>query len=409
MLTTLLYKIAANPIFLLVFLIALAKLFSFVAERLKQPPILGAIVAGILVGPSLLNIAVTESVGIKLFGDLGLMLLIFLVGLNVKIEDLKETSGMALLTTCCEVVLPLLLGYAFGMLMGLGSLVSLILGISLSVTAVEISAGILKEMNRLKDYIGKVIVEVGIFDDVTGIILISLTVILAKAHGLGLPIAGTLVMLFLKVFATFVILYFVGRPVVSFIFRYFSSMKGYSYIVAFTIVFAVAVGIAFETVGLSSVIGTFIAGVFIRYVLDEQTGIFERHQLVQDPHVGPNIYKDINTISMAVFVPLFFVEIGSLVDLHVITTGLSLIAGITLIAILGKTIGGALPFYLVRRNWKEALTVGVGLNGRGSVVFVVLSIASTIGAFNNALFSSIVIMVFIANIITPIILRYFVV
>lgn len=370
-----------------------AIIFGHLLERLGQPNIIGELLGGIIVGPIALSIfsllfeghplleywnpkAIEKEITVLI--DIGMVMVMLIAGLGTELEELVKSSKYSVLTAIGGVVLPFLLGFYTGRLFHYGVMTSLFLGTSLSITAVAVSAKSLYDLNLLRTRIGSTIMGAAVIDDIIGILILS--VLLSIIEHAELPSLTNLVFIFSKSIAFLLISGVIGLRIVPRILRRLHLTKEFKLgsILLIVLTYAVAAKIS----GLHEIIGAFVAGLILKKTLTHT----EVEELV--------------TWGFGFFGPLFFGWIGFVVRLHPL---LNIFCYVVIIAAcIGKIVGcsaGALAGGLTR---KEALSVGVGMNGRGAVELVLAGVGLEYGVITQDLFSIVVVMAFVTTILTPI-------
>lgn len=370
-----------------------AIIFGNILERLGQPNIIGELLGGILVGPVALAILSLPFEGhplleywnpsiiekeITVLIDIGMVMVMLIAGLGTELEDLVASSRFSLATAIGGVALPFTLGYCTGKLFHYESLTSLFLGASLSITAVAVSAKSLYDLNLLRTRMGTTIMGAAVIDDVLGILILS--VLLNIIEHAELPSLANLLFIFSKSLAFLVISGAVGLRIVPRILRRLHLTKEFRLGSILLIVLSYAV--AARLSGLHEIIGAFVAGLILKKSLTSS----EVDELI--------------TWGFGFFGPLFFGWIGFVVRLHPLLNIFCYV--VIVVACIGKIVGcsaGALISGLTR---KEALSVGVGMNGRGAVELVLAGVGLEYGVITQDLFSVVVVMAFVTTILTPI-------
>ncbi|MCL5998294.1 MAG: cation:proton antiporter [Chloroflexi bacterium] len=379
-------------ILVLAILIVVAKAAGLISTRLKQPAVLGELLAGLLLGPTLINLfhlpfitaPETEEIVFEL-AELGVILLMFMAGLEVDIEEMLHTGRIALIAGVLGVIAPLLLGAVVSLAFNQSALGSIFIGLILTATSVSISAQTLLELGVLKRREGLALLGAAVVDDVLVILVLSVFLAVTNPDGSNslVTIIGSMV-LFLAIIIP-VGLWLLPRLTYR-IERLPISEGVMAWAIAVTLLFAWA-SEAFGQV--AAITGAFMAGVFFG-----RTRL--RHEISHGMH----------TVAYAFFVPLFLVSIGLKVDARTLDlTAAIFMVAITLTAIVSKVAGSGLGARLAGMQWSQALRVGVGMISRGEVGLIVASIGLQQGLISESVFASIVIMVLLTTLVTPLLLR----
>ena len=346
--------------FSLTLILLAAKLAGYLAARLGQPSVLGELLVGLLLGPSLLDLThqffVTDSrmLGevIAQLGELGVLLLMFLAGLELHLSELGRSARGSILAGLVGVSLPLGLGWACGRLFGLNDSSALFLGLAIAATSVSISAQTLMEMKLLRTPVGLGLLGAAVFDDVLTILLLSVFLAVVSG-GPGLPAVLWVcarMLVFLGLAAAF------GLGLLPRLMRLAARLPISQGPLTLAVVLMLAFALAAELLGgMAAITGAFIAGLM----------------LARSPEKA-RFESGVHALAYGLFVPIFFVNIGLSVDLHSMTAdALLLLLAVLLAAVLGKTLGAGLGARLGGFPWPSALQLGVGMIARGEVSLVV--------------------------------------
>ena len=378
---------------LLSILLFTAKAAGYLSTRIKQPSVFGEILVGILLGPSLLNMMqlpfVTDthlSEVVNLMGELGVLFLMFLAGLELHINDLVKNAKVAAYAGVLGVLLPVGLGLGFGELTGMDFNHAIFLGLTLGATSVSISAQVLIELKMIRSKVGYGLLGAAVFDDV--LVLLLLSVFLAFLTG-GTTLVGIL-LVFGKIILFLAGSTAIGLWVLPFLVRFTQKRSISQGITTLAIVIMLLYGVAAELLGgMAAITGAFLAGLMFART-PEKT----------------KVETNFHSLAYAFFVPVFFVSIGLGVDLHTVDLSiLWIMLGITGIAIIGKILGSGGGALLSRFNWKESLQIGIGMVSRGEVGLIIAKIGMDAGYLTNSLFNAIVGMILITTLLTPPLLR----
>jgi Kef-type K+ transport system membrane component KefB len=382
-------------VLVLVVIILGAKLSGFLAAKLNQPMVVGEITFGLLLGPSVLNLfalplfhhAETTAETIYLLAELGVLLLMFLAGLETDLVAMRKVGGPALSGAVGGVALPFLGGWGLSVLVGLPQQEAIFIGTILTATSVSISAQTLIELGKLRSKEGMTILGAAVIDDVIGILLVSVVVaIFATGNAASTPIW----LVFLKMLGYFVVA-FLFAPLVRKVFALSARLPVSEAMLAFALVLAFVYGWSAEFLGgVAAITGSYLAGI----ILGQTT---QKHELEDKA----------KALVYSLFVPIFFVDIGLRANLREAFAGplLGFGIGLVLVAIIAKLIGSGLGTLLTGFKFKEALRVGAGMISRGEVGLIVAGIGVQRGVIPTEVFSLMVLMVIATTLITPVLLR----
>ena len=384
-----------NFILALTLIIVAAKLSGYVSVRLGQPSVLGELLAGIILGPTLLNMfgwplfhgehLVSEVV--TMMAELGVILLMMLAGLELNLEDLARSGKVSAMAGTLGVIVPLIFGAGTALLFGAEVESAIFIGLTLSATSVSISAQTLLELNVLRTRVGLTMLGAAVFDDILVILALSLAVILLSDTGGGL---ASIVITLLKMIGYLVGATAVGLFLVPRFIAWIERLPISQGLVAFSLVLCLLFAWAAEVVGgMATITGAFLLGLFL-------ARLPFKHRIEQG----------IIALAYGFFVPIFFVNIGLAINMRAISGSSWILAiVITLVAILSKIIGSGLGAKLGGYTNLESFQLGVGMVSRGEVGLIVASLALVEGFITPEIFSVAVFMVIMATLVTPPMLR----
>jgi Kef-type K+ transport system membrane component KefB len=380
---------------ILVIILVFAKLAGYYSSKLGQPSVLGELLVGLILGPSLLNIFHLNFISdshtvyelVKEVSELGVLLLMFLAGLELHIKDLARNTRVSAFAGILGVIIPTIMGWLLGSLQGMETNQAIFLGLTLGATSVSISAQTLIELKMLRSRVGLGLLGSAVFDDVLVILLLSSFLAVASGGGtfLSILVVFLRMVLFLGSFAL------IGIYVLPALVRWTMHKHISQGLVTLAIVVMLIFGLAAELIGgMAAITGTFLAGL-----------MFSRSSEKKE------IERGIQTIAYSFFVPLFFVSIG--LSINVADLGsetLLFILILSVVAIFSKLFGAGLGAKAANFSWKEALQLGLGMISRGEVGLIVAKIGVDHGFISNDIFSGVVGMVLITTLVTPPLLRF---
>lgn len=380
--------------FELVIILLAAKAAGYISVRLGQPSVLGELLVGVLLGPSLINIlglpfinSTTLGATISELGEMGVLLLMFIAGLELRLEELTRNTKVSTFAGVMGVLMPVALGWGTGWLFGFHQDAALFLGLTLAATSVSISAQTLIELKMLRSRVGLGLLGAAVFDDM--LVLLLLSGFLAFLEG-GTGLAGLLVIvlrmiLFLAASVAF------GLWVLPRIVRLVGKLPISQGVLTLALVVMFTYSLAAEVVGqMAAITGAFIAGL-----------MFARS------HEKERIEHGVAAMAYGLFVPVFFVSIGLLVnlrELHIGAFWLTLV--IIVVAIVSKFIGAGLGAKLAGFSWLESWQLGAGMISRGEVGLIVANVGLGTGLVTQEEFSAIIGMVLVSTLVTPLLLRF---
>jgi len=380
-------EILSSVVFQMCLLLFVALAGYLITSRIHQSAVIGTIVLGIIIGPSLLGL-ITYTEFIKGLAELGAIVLLFVVGLEFKMEEIfKLKYGVIALI---GVIVPFFGGFFLSKLFSFGFQSSLFVGVALTATSIAITANVLREMGKLKTDVAKVIIGAAVIDDV-----LSLLVLVFSEQLIGGSISiGVIGWMILKSILFFGLGIIIGKVYLS---RWIVKFDRTEFSRKFPeLIFIIAMMIAFfyamvaELMGLSAIIGAFLAGVVLE-------GIVIRN--------GKS-YREGAEYLQIIFGAIFFVSLGVLVDLRAINgTVLLFLLALTIVAVLTKVIGCYIPARLQGMSKQDARVVGFGMSPRGEVAMIIALIGLNAGYFKQDVYVSIILMALLTTIITPLVLR----
>jgi Kef-type K+ transport system membrane component KefB len=369
----------------LVLLFALAG--YLLSSRINQSAVVGVIIVGIIIGPSLLSI-VEYSDAIKMLAHLGAIMLLFAIGLEFKIKDIYQIKYIFI--ALIGIILPWIAGYSLGDLFGYGFKESMFIGVSLTATSIAITASVLKEMKKLNTPAAKAIIGAAVIDDVLG--LLALSIAIQSAKGDNIAIAEILIIAAKS--TVFLIAGILAAPYIKKLFIKLDE-KGIAkefpdFLFIMSIMFCFLYASVAEIIGLSAIVGAFLSGAVLEGIKFKNS---------KDLKEGAE-YLHI------IFGAIFFISLGILVNLKELTFNILPFFVILLFAaILTKVIGCGIASRLASYSKTESMVIGFGMSPRGEVAMIVALIGLTSNIINQDLYVSIVLMSLITTIITPIVIR----
>jgi len=402
---------------LLVVIVFIAKMAGALSVRYGQPAVFGEILVGLLLGPTafdLLGRAPFASSShelfavIKDFSEIGVILLMFVAGLETDLEEMKRVGRVAFWSGVGGIILPMLGGAVFARLFGYGWREAIFIGTVLTATSVSISAQTLMELKALRSKEGATILGAAVIDDVLGIIVLSFVVALSAIGGaanleMTLPakISHTyfnnsqvaeisLVLIFMALF--FAVSIWFGWRYFERLLALAARVPASQALLAFTVGTALLYAFAAQYFGqVAAITGSYIAGV-----------LFAQTRFKREIDAG------IHPLTYSILVPVFFISIGLEANGRALAgdpAKLLLLAAILAVAVIGKVVGCGAGARLCGFNRREALRVGIGMISRGEVGLIVAGVGLASGIINQDIFSIMVIMVLVTTMVTPLLLR----
>jgi len=377
---------------LIAIILLAAKAAGYLSVKLGQPSVLGELLVGILLGPSLLDLLhlpfITGHLGetIKELGELGVLLLMFIAGLELHLDELTRNTKVSAFAGIMGVLAPVALGTGTGLLFGFELETALFLGLTLGATSVSISAQTLMELRVLRSRVGLGLLGAAVFDDVMIILLLS--IFLAVVSG-GTSLVGILLILgkmilFLAASVAF------GLYVLPKLVRITRRLPISQGVLSLAMVILLFYGVAAEVVGgMAAITGSFLAGLMFARCDEKE-----------------RLEQGVSALAYGLFVPIFFVSIGLAVNVRDLEgEALLLTAVIIIVAIASKFFGSGLGARWAGFTWRESWQMGAGMVSRGEVGLIVANVGIGAGLVSGSEFSAIVGMVLATTIVTPPMLR----
>ena len=382
-------------------ILAVAKLGGHVAVRLRQPAVLGELIAGTMLGSlDLLGVSWFQALKtertIDILSQLGVIILLFEVGLESTVRDLLKVGLASLTVAVLGVVTPFALGWGVGawLLPDRSPYVHAFLGATLTATSVGITARVLKDLGRSQSAEARIIIGAAVIDDVLGLVILAIMAgVIGSANAGGVVSYGPIVLVFAKAVGFLVGALVVGLYVSPRLFYLASRLSGQGVLLATALIFCFVLAYLSSMIGLAPIVGAYAAGVILEPVHFRD---FE--------HRGEQRLETLLAPISTLFVPMFFVIIGMRVDLAAFARPeiLGLAAALTAAAILGKQ---ACSFGISGRS-VDRLSIGIGMIPRGEVglIFANLGLGLTVAGVavvDQPIFSAVVIMVIVTTVVTP--------
>lgn len=373
----------------LAIIILAAKVCAIIAQKCKAPQVVGEIVAGLLIGPSILGL-VSQSDFLAQMAEIGVVLLMFSAGLETDLKELVKTGPIASLIACAGVFVPLaggaVLYMAFYGASPWGSeefYKAVFMGVIMTATSVSITVQTLKEMGKLKGRVGTTILSAAIIDDIIGIVVLTFVVgFKSPDSNPGRVILNT-------------ILFFAFACVAGYlcyrIFRYVDDLYPHTRripIAGLAFCFAMSY-LAERYFGIADITGAYVAGIILCSIRD--SGYIAQK-------------TDINSYMM--FGPIFFASIGLKTNIEGVTGHILLFSlGFVLVALITKIVGCSLIAKVCRFRNRDALKIGIGMMTRGEVALIVAQKGLSVGLLEPVYFTSVILLIMVSSVIVPVLLK----
>ena len=373
----------------LILILVFTKVFGLVMRRIHVPEVVGALLAGVFLGPTVLGL-IQGSETLDIFAEIGVVLIMFTAGTETNLKQIRATGKASAVITSFGVIVPFVFGYIVASVFGGGFAVgreqmlsNMFYGVMLTATSVTITVAALKEMGRLATRVGTSILSAAVLDDIIGIIILTVFI------GMKNPEADPLKMT-LSILAFFVVAA-IGGVVIR---KVYHKMENWFSGTRRTVIFALVVCLGYSYIaeryfGLADIIGAFFAGIIFS---DLKTSHFLEHRM--------------DITSYMIFSPVFFATIGINTELSgfhpaLVGMGLSFVAA----GLLSKFLGAGAGALLCGYSKKEACRVGLGMMCRAEVILITAQRGVTLGFLDQAFMPFVILLVIVSSFITPILLK----
>lgn len=373
----------------LALIIVAAKGFGMLARKLKAPQVVGEIIAGLILGPSVLGL-VDQSDFIIQMAEIGVVLLMFLAGLETNLKELLKTGPIAFVIACAGVAVPLVGGYLlYSLFYGFAPASSdefyraVFTGVIMTATSVSITVQTLRELGRLKGRVGTTILSAAIIDDVIGIIVLTFVIGFKNPSVKPISVIVNTVLFFAFSIVVGIVFFY--------IFKYLSKKYPHTRripIFGLVLCFGLAY-IAEKYFGIADITGAYLAGIILCSIQESDY-----------------IAEKMDISSYIIFGPIFFTSIGLKTSIQNFTPSLILFSiGFVLVALICKIIGCGIMAKLCRFNGIDSLKIGVGMMTRGEVALIVSQKGLAVGLLSGEFFTPVILLIMVSSIITPIIMK----
>jgi Kef-type K+ transport system membrane component KefB len=383
-----------------VLIVVAARALGSLFRKLKQPPVIGEMIAGILLGPSLLGMVAPQTQGflfpaasmgsLQLLSQVGIILFMFVVGIELDVDHLRHKADAAVLVSHASIIVPFFLGTGSALLIyrtlapaGIPfSAFALFIGVAMSLTAFPVLARILEDRQMTRSHLGSTSLACAAVGDVTAWCLLAMVVAIAKSTGL----AGSVLTILLTL--TFIsCMLFVVKPWLSRIVRRLpQEQTGSAWFLAAIFTFVFASAFVTEMIGIHALFGAFLAGVCMPPVPELRNFLRER----------------LETFSSVLLLPLFFAFTGLRTQIGLLNdwAGWGICGGLIVVAIVGKLGGSLSAARFTGMSWGDSFSLGALMNTRGLVELIVLSLGYDLGILSPRIFTMMVLMALVTTFMT---------
>ncbi|HEX8649888.1 MAG TPA: cation:proton antiporter [Pyrinomonadaceae bacterium] len=377
-----------------------ARIAGAAFRKVGQPTVVGEMIAGIILGPSLLGMLFPEAMAflfppqsmdsLQLLSQIGIIIFMFIVGTEVNIQHLRQHAHAAVLVSHAGIIIPFFFGAAFSLLIYsyyapshiTFQAFALFMSVSMSITAFPVLARIIEERGISKTHLGCIAITCAAVDDVTAWCLLAAVIAIVKAGGLeGAVLTIILTLLFIS------LMLFLVKPqaerIISKVIEQGTSARG---LVAVSLATVFASALITEVIGIHALFGAFLAGLM----------------MPAHPRLRPLLTERLEILTASFLLPLYFAFTGLRTQIGLLNDWSSwlMCAGIVMIAIAGKLGGCALAAYWTGMNWRHSLTLGVLMNTRGLIELIVLNIGYDLGILTPRIYSMMVLMALVTTFMT---------
>lgn len=373
----------------LAIIIISAKICGIIAAKLKAPQVVGEIIAGLLIGPSVLG-WVGQTEFLSQMAEIGVVLLMFFAGLETDLKDLIKTGPKAFMIACAGVLVPLLGGFVlYSSFYGFSAVgtpqfyTAVFIGVIMTATSVSITVAALQEMGHLKEEIGTTILSAAIIDDVIGIIVLTFVVGLKTPESNPMKVIGNTALFFVLA----IVLGVIGYKLFKLLDKKYPHTRR---IPIFGLVLCFALSyIAEKYFGIADITGAYVAGIILCSIQDSEY-----------------IARKIDISAYMIFAPLFFASIGIKTSINAMNGQILLFALLfVVVALVTKIIGCGAMSRALGFKGKDCLKIGVGMMTRGEVALIVAQKGLAVGLIDSVYFTAVILLIIISSVITPIILK----
>lgn len=378
----------------IIIILVAARILGEVFQRIGQPPLVGELLAGLIIGPSILGL-VLPSTDLHVLSNLAIFFLMFLAGLEMDPREIRRAGGSAMVISIIAFFIPLLSGTGTSLLFGLTTVQSLFMGLLLSITAVPVSAIVLMQFGILNSKLGNTVMTAAVVNDIMSLIMLSIILQLAADDGTGrlnlgdIIVSGVNIAIFLGgIFVVDIILRKIAGGLRRRVEPFFKKLQTKEAAFGVLLITAIAISLIAQDIGLHFVIGTFFSGLVI------YKGRIGRENYNK-------VYGTISAITFGFFAPLFFALIGIEFNVHSLVSAVPLFLALLAVAIVTKVAAGYIGAKIVGFSREVSLAIGFLMNGRGMVELVIASIGFSLGVIDMSLFAVAVAIGLVTTILAP--------
>jgi len=370
----------------IIIVLVAALIGRFLSKKLKQPVILGELVLGAIVGNILLMINEEKFVlnpAVEYIADIGILFLLFSAGLSINLKEFKNIETSSTIVAILGVILPFILGYITAIWFGFSQITALFVGTALIATSIGVKAEVLLELGIMKTRLGSLIMGAAVIDDIIGMFILTILISVVKTGHIIIWEIG--IFLILALLFLFIAILLTKEKVSKLLDKHLEHLRlNRENLLMMGVLIALLFSIIAENIGLSIIIGAFLAGVILA-----QLSFFR----------GLNEY--VSLIGGGFFIPVFFVTVGMTFNFNAFLS-MGLFAGfLLLVAIIGKLVGCSLGAKLAKFDNRDSIATGVAMIPRAGVELILIKLGIDFKIINTEIASAILTMVIITTLITP--------
>lgn len=374
-----------DPLAGIIVLLLAAKVIGELVEYLGYPSLLGEVLAGIALGPSLLNIIEINPI-IQFFGRIGVILLLFITGLEINQKIFRSAGKQMLVTGLVTSMLPFIFGLLLGPLLSLSPYETFFVAILFSLSSIAMTIRLLLSVRQLNSDFGVIIVGAAAVCTITGIILFAM---LTSIQIEGVITPYSIISPLLITLAFIVIMTTVGKIIYTFIFRRVELIQNHAFSYAAAFIFACGSAFISQLIGITYVVGAFFAGLALSEII----------------HEDHNLHETLHTSAFGVFITIFFASVGLLINLPLQELLTPMIIPLVGLAIATKILAGFIGSYPFLKDRGTALIVGLGMVTKGDLILALAQSAILAGLISQQIYTATIVVVVVTILLTPVFLK----
>ncbi|CAD5243180.1 cation:proton antiporter [Thermococcus camini] len=374
----------------LAILLVTAKSIEWLFERVEVHPIIAHVLTGILLGPFVLGV-IEPTDDLRVLAEFGLIMMMLYMGLTSNFSAIAQNTKKAVVVAALGVAFSFLLGFLTVEAFGKGTTAAIFIGVTLGNTAIEVTSGVLVK-ERVKREVSSILMGAAFADDIMAVYLIGIITALA---GGGLD-AASFGILTVKIFAFIAATLLVSEYIFKRARWFYSIVRNLNVFFTFTLILTFTLAIIAQWAGLNQIIGAYLAGLTISRLRERKDPLVVTRIKLNE------LINDLQVVLTEFFIPLFFIYVGLMFNPPLADISLALIAALYLAAVMGKLIGCGLGARLFGLNWRDSITIGIGMGGRGSLELAILTFGLSAGLIDQVLFASVIAVSMLTALTTPV-------